>query len=49
MARELHALLPAESEVTGLLALLLLTDARRAARTDVNGDVVLLEQHDCSR
>jgi RNA polymerase sigma-70 factor (ECF subfamily) len=49
VARELHALLPGESEVTGLLALLLLTDARRAARTDVNGDVVLLEQHDRSR
>jgi RNA polymerase sigma-70 factor (ECF subfamily) len=49
VARELHAMLPGESEVTGLLALLLLTDARRAARTDVNGDVVLLEQHDRSR
>jgi RNA polymerase sigma-70 factor (ECF subfamily) len=49
VARELHAMLPGETEVTGMLALLLLTDARRAARTDAHGDVVLLEQHDRSR
>ena len=49
VARELHALLPGETEVTGLLALLLLTDARRTARTDAQGDVVLLEQQDRSR
>jgi RNA polymerase sigma-70 factor, ECF subfamily len=49
LARELHALLPAEPEVTGLLALLLLTDARRAARTDRNGEIVLLEKQDRTR
>ncbi len=32
LARILHRLLPAEREVTGLLAMLLLVDARRAAR-----------------
>ncbi len=37
LARLLHALLP-EPEVTGLLALLLLHDARRAARTSAAGD-----------
>ena len=34
LTRQLHARLPAAGEVTGLLALMLLTDARRAARTD---------------
>lgn len=42
LARILHRLLPAQREVTGLLALLLLVDARRAARTGPNGEVVLL-------
>lgn len=46
LARILHRLLPAEREVTGLLALLLLTDARRAARTDAAGGQVLLEDQD---
>ncbi|HWG61717.1 MAG TPA: sigma-70 family RNA polymerase sigma factor [Streptosporangiaceae bacterium] len=46
LARGLAALLPGEPEVTGLLALLLLTDARRAARTDARGDLVLLEEQD---
>jgi RNA polymerase sigma-70 factor (ECF subfamily) len=46
LARILHRLLPAEPEVTGLLALLLLVDARRAARTDADGELVPLEdQH----
>ena len=35
LTRMLHQLMPAEGEVAGLLALMLLTDARRAARTDV--------------
>src|SRR4029077_18547908 len=35
-----------DPEVLGLLALLLLTDARRAARTDDTGDLVLLEEQD---
>ncbi|GHF77273.1 RNA polymerase sigma factor [Streptomyces griseosporeus] len=46
LARLLHRLLPREREVTGLLALLLLTDARRAARTDATGAQVLLEDQD---
>ncbi|MFB7713965.1 RNA polymerase sigma factor [Streptomyces sp. NPDC056105] len=46
LARILHRLLPREREVTGLLALLLLTDARRAARIDTAGGQVLLEDQD---
>jgi RNA polymerase sigma-70 factor (ECF subfamily) len=46
LARILHRLLPREREVTGLLALLLLTDARRAARVDAAGHQVLLEDQD---
>lgn len=49
LARALHGLLPAEPEVTGLLALILLTDARRPARLDVQGDLVLLADQDRSR
>ena len=49
LARVLHALLPEEAEATGLLALLLLTDARRAARVDDEGRLVLLEDQDRSR
>ena len=49
LARTLAALLPDEPEVTGLLALLLFTDARRPARTDDNGDLVLLPDQDRSR
>jgi RNA polymerase sigma-70 factor (ECF subfamily) len=49
LARLAHALMPAQAEVTGLLALLLLTDARRPARVDPAGDLVLLEQQDRSR
>jgi RNA polymerase sigma factor (sigma-70 family) len=40
--------LPGEPEVGGLLALMLLTDARRAARTDVRGELVPLDQQDRS-
>jgi RNA polymerase sigma-70 factor (ECF subfamily) len=46
LARILHRLLPAEPEVRGLLALLLLVDARRAARTDAAGELVPLEDQD---
>jgi len=49
LARGLAVLLPGEPEVTGLLALLLLTDARRAARTGPGGELVLLEDQDRSR
>jgi RNA polymerase sigma factor (sigma-70 family) len=46
LTRRLHALLPGESEVTGLLALMLLTHARRAARTAPDGALVPLAQQD---
>ncbi|MBB6626778.1 RNA polymerase sigma factor [Nocardioides sp. KIGAM211] len=49
LTRQLHAHLPRESEVTGLLALMLLTDARRAARTDRDGGLVTLAEQDRSR
>jgi RNA polymerase sigma-70 factor (ECF subfamily) len=46
LARILHRLLPGHGEVTGLLALLLLIDARRAARTGPAGELVLLDDQD---
>ena len=49
LARTLAALLPDEPEATGLLALLLLTDARRDARTDDSGELVLLADQDRGR
>ncbi|HEX5287867.1 MAG TPA: sigma-70 family RNA polymerase sigma factor [Streptosporangiaceae bacterium] len=49
LARGLAARLPRDPEVLGLLALLLLTDARRAARTDDTGDLILLEEQDRTR
>jgi RNA polymerase sigma-70 factor, ECF subfamily len=48
LARELVALMPDEPEVLGLLALLLLTEARRPARVDPDGDLVLLAEQDRS-
>jgi len=47
LARLLHQLLP-EPEVKGLLALMLLHESRRAARTSPDGDLVLLENQDRS-
>jgi RNA polymerase sigma factor (sigma-70 family) len=44
LARLLHRLLPGEGEVAGLLALMLLTDARRAARTSPDGSIVPLAE-----
>jgi RNA polymerase sigma factor (sigma-70 family) len=44
LTRLLHRLLPGEGEVAGLLALMLLTDARRAARTDGDGLIVPLAE-----
>ncbi|MGQ4596482.1 DUF6596 domain-containing protein [Nocardia sp. R6R-6] len=44
LARSVHRLLPENSEVTGLLALMLLTDARRAARTGANGELIPLAE-----
>ncbi|WP_141578571.1 RNA polymerase sigma factor [Actinomadura sp. WMMA1423] len=46
LARALHRLLPGDGEVTGLLALMLLTDARRAARTAEGGLLVPLTEQD---
>ncbi|MFJ6831037.1 RNA polymerase sigma factor [Streptomyces sp. NPDC091209] len=46
LARILHRLLPGEPEASGLLALLLLVDARRAARVDSAGELVSLEDQD---
>jgi RNA polymerase sigma factor (sigma-70 family) len=46
LTREVHRLLPDDGEVTGLLALMLLTDARRLARTHPDGSLVPLEDQD---
>jgi RNA polymerase sigma-70 factor (ECF subfamily) len=49
LARMLRELMPDEPEVRGLLALLLLTDARRATRVDADGRLLRLEDQDRSR
>ena len=49
LIRLLHRLQPAAPEVAGLLALMLLTDARRAARTDADGSIVPLAEQDRTR
>jgi len=49
LAHTLVDLMPDEPEAVGLLALLLLTDARRAARLDAAGDLVPLEEQDRTR
>jgi RNA polymerase sigma factor (sigma-70 family) len=46
LTRLLHALVPDDAEVAGLLALMMLTDARRAARTGPQGEIVPLDQQD---
>jgi RNA polymerase sigma-70 factor (ECF subfamily) len=46
LARILASLMPDEPEVTGLLALLLLTESRRASRTRPDGTLVLLDEQD---
>jgi predicted RNA polymerase sigma factor len=46
LARLLRRLLPADREAAGLLALLLVHDARRATRTDAGGRLLRLEQQD---
>lgn len=48
LARMVRRLLPTDGEVAGLLALMLLTDARRPARTDANGDLVPMAEQDRS-
>ncbi|MCI4064459.1 sigma-70 family RNA polymerase sigma factor [Micromonospora sp. R77] len=49
LARLLDTLLPDQPEVTGLLALFLLHDSRRAARRDGDGDLLTLDEQDRSR
>ena len=49
LTRMVHAMLPDDAEVAGLLALMLLTDARRAARTGPLGELVPLDEQDRSR
>jgi RNA polymerase sigma factor (sigma-70 family) len=49
VTRMLHELLPEDSEIAGLLALMLLTDARRPARTGPNGELIPLPEQDRSR
>ena len=48
LARMVHRLMPDDPEVSGLLALMLLTDARRAARTGPEGELVPMAQQDRS-
>ena len=49
LGRLLDALMPPRGEIKGLLALMLLHDARRAARETAGGDIVLLEEQDRAR
>jgi RNA polymerase sigma factor (sigma-70 family) len=49
LARILHKLLPEDADVAGLLALILLTDARRATRVDETGELILLADQDRSQ
>ena len=49
LGRLLDHLIPDEPETTGLLALMLLQHARRDARTDATGDLVVLEEQDRAR
>ncbi|MFI6302976.1 RNA polymerase sigma factor [Amycolatopsis thailandensis] len=46
LTRLIRALLPEDGEVTGLLALMLLTEARRTARISANGELVALDEQD---
>ncbi|MGO9830686.1 MAG: RNA polymerase sigma factor [Myxococcaceae bacterium] len=48
LARAVHELVPDSGEVSGLLALMLLTDARRAARSGPDGEIVPLDEQDRS-
>jgi RNA polymerase sigma-70 factor (ECF subfamily) len=48
LARMLHQLMPDEREVRGLLALMVVTDARRATRTGADGRLLLLDEQDRS-
>ncbi|MDQ1542295.1 MAG: hypothetical protein QOH29_3021 [Actinomycetota bacterium] len=46
LARMVHRMLPEDGEAAGLLALTLLTDARRPARADANGELIPLPEQD---
>jgi RNA polymerase sigma factor (sigma-70 family) len=46
LTRAVHRLLPDDGEVAGLLALMILTDARRPARTGPNGELIPLDEQD---
>jgi RNA polymerase sigma-70 factor (ECF subfamily) len=46
LTRLIHALMPEDGEVVGLLALMLLTESRRAARVSAGGELVTLDQQD---
>jgi RNA polymerase sigma-70 factor (ECF subfamily) len=46
LTRLVHALLPADGEVAGLLALMLLTEARRPARVSASGELITLDEQD---
>ena len=46
LSRAVHRLLPDDPEVTGLLALMLLTDARRHARSSAEGELIPLDEQD---
>jgi RNA polymerase sigma-70 factor (ECF subfamily) len=46
LARLIRALMPDDGEVAGLLALMLLTEARRAARVSASGELVTLDEQD---
>jgi RNA polymerase sigma factor (sigma-70 family) len=49
LTRTVHRLLPDDAEVAGLLALMLLTDARRPARTGPHGELVPMDEQDRTR
>jgi RNA polymerase sigma factor (sigma-70 family) len=49
LTRAVHRSLPDEGEVQGLLALMLLTDARRDARTEPDGELIPLDKQDRTR
>jgi RNA polymerase sigma factor (sigma-70 family) len=46
LTRKMHALRPDDGEVAGLLALMLLVDARRAARASAEGDLIPIQEQD---
>jgi RNA polymerase sigma factor (sigma-70 family) len=49
LTRSLHGMLPTDAEVAGLLALMLLTDARRTARIGASGELIPLDEQDRTR